>query len=68
MISGINSSSVLASGNLNVLKKAMDTEETLMNSLLNGMQGATASMQTQATPAPQAPSAPQSASQLDIMA
>ncbi|MDA3967964.1 MULTISPECIES: hypothetical protein [Helicobacter] len=68
MISGINSSSVLASGNLSVLKKAMDTEENLMNSLLSGMQGASASMQTQATPAPQAPQVSAPTSQLDIMA
>ena len=46
MVSGIDSASVAMSGNLNVLKKAMDTEEQLMNSILSGMGGAQ-NLQTQ---------------------
>ena len=46
MVSGINSSSVAVSGNLNVLKKAMETEEVLMSSIINGMQNTQATMQT----------------------
>ncbi|TLD85704.1 hypothetical protein [Helicobacter sp. MIT 05-5294] len=69
MVSGIDSSAVLASGNLNVLKKAMESEEALMGSIINGMQGAQSNLQTQtqsATPAPQPTNA--SANTLDIMA
>lgn len=69
MISSINSSSVAASGNLNVLKKAMDTEEALMSSIINGMQGAQTTMQTSQAPTQSAPATPsQSSSKLDIMA
>ncbi|MCL9820104.1 hypothetical protein [Helicobacter colisuis] len=69
MISGIDSGSVAVSGNLNVLKKAMDTEEALMSSIINGMQGAQTSMQTSQVPAQSAPVASsQSSSKLDIMA
>lgn len=68
MISGIDSGAVLASGNLATLKKAIESEEGMMNSLLSGMQGAQNTMQTQApqndAPAP----APQSTGKLDIMA
>ncbi|MCL9820868.1 hypothetical protein NCR96_03810 [Helicobacter sp. 14348-15] len=69
MISGIDSGSVAVSGNLNVLKKAMDTEEALMSSIINGMQGAQTSMQTSQAPAQSAPVvSSQSSSKLDIMA
>lgn len=69
MISGIDSGSVAVSGNLNVLKKAMDTEEALMSSIINGMQGAQTSMQTSQAPAQSAPvGSSQSSSKLDIMA
>ncbi len=69
MISGINSSSVAVNGNLNVLKKAMDTEEALMGSIINGMQGTQTTMQTSQTPVQSAPITPnQSSSKLDIMA
>ncbi|MCI7047706.1 MULTISPECIES: hypothetical protein [Helicobacter] len=69
MISGIDSGSVAVSGNLNVLKKAMDTEEALMSSIINGMQGAQTSMQTSQAPAQSASVASsQSSSKLDIMA
>ena len=69
MISGIDSGSVAVSGNLNVLKKAMDTEEALMSSIINGMQGAQTSMQTSQVPAQSAPvTSSQSSSKLDIMA
>ncbi|MDY4426815.1 MAG: hypothetical protein SPE20_05605 [Helicobacter sp.] len=69
MISGIDSGSVAVSGNLNVLKKAMDTEEALMSSIINGMQGAQTSMQTSQAPAQSAPvTSSQSSSKLDIMA
>ncbi len=67
MISGIDSGSVVASGNLNVLKKVMESEEALMGSLINGLQNTQANLQTQApvesTQAPQT-----SANKLDIMA
>ncbi len=57
MLSGIDSGAVVASGNLNVLKKAMESEEALMGSLINGMQNTQANLQTQApvesTQAPQ---------------
>lgn len=68
MVSGIDSSAVLASGNLNVLKKAMESEEALMGSLINGMQGAQGNLQTQvaSTPAPQESNV--STGTLDIMA
>ncbi|WP_301008295.1 hypothetical protein [Helicobacter sp. UBA3407] len=44
MISGIDSGSVVASGNLNVLKKAIQSEEALMSSLINGMQNTQANL------------------------
>lgn len=66
MISGVDSSAVLASGNLNVLKKAMESEEALMGSIINGMQGAQSNLQTQSQATPQ--SANMSANTLDIMA
>ncbi|TLD84548.1 hypothetical protein LS70_003095 [Helicobacter sp. MIT 11-5569] len=70
MISGIDSGAVASSGNLNVLKKAMDSEEALMSSIINGMQGAQGNLQTAQTPSQQtqtqAPS--QSTNMLDIMA
>lgn len=69
MISGIDSGSVALSGNLSVLKKAMETEEALMGSIINGMQGAQATMQTSQTPAQSAAATPsQPSSKLDIMA
>lgn len=69
MISGINSSSVAVSGNLSVLKKAMETEEVLMSSIINGMQNAQATMQTSQAPAQSTPvSQSQPSSKLDIMA
>ena len=47
----------------------MDTEEALMSSIINGMQGAQTSMQTSQAPAQSAPVASsQSSSKLDIMA
>ncbi|WP_297813395.1 hypothetical protein [uncultured Helicobacter sp.] len=70
MLSGIDSSAVATSGNLNVLKKAMESEEALMGSIINGMQGAQSNLQTQSSavsaPAPQAPNT--SVNALDIMA
>lgn len=71
MLSGIDSGAVVASGNLNVLKKAMESEETLMGSIINGMQQTQSNLQTQssassATPAPQGSNS--SAGTLDIMA
>ncbi|MBX7490667.1 hypothetical protein [Helicobacter turcicus] len=69
MISGIDSSAVALSGNLNTLKKAMDSEETLMSSLLSGMEGAQANLQTQAqTPSQPTQTPNQSTNLLDIMA
>lgn len=68
MLSGIDSSAVVASGNLNVLKKAMESEEALMGSILNGMQGAQSNLQTQAPAPTPAPEAPNSSVKLDIMA
>ncbi|MDY3112702.1 MAG: hypothetical protein SOW25_00045 [Helicobacter sp.] len=71
MISGIDSGSIAASGNLSVLKKAMDSEERMMNSIINGMQGASG-MQTQAPAPAQQPSqstpSVQGTNKLDIMA
>ena len=69
MVSGINSSSVAVSGNLSVLKKAMETEEVLMSSIINGMQNTQATMQTSQAPAQSTPlSQSQPSSKLDIMA
>ncbi|CAM2779213.1 hypothetical protein [Helicobacter burdigaliensis] len=68
MVSGIDTSSVALSGNLSVLKKAMDTNEQLMSSLISNMQGASSNLQSpqQASSAPSVP-AP-SNGRLDIMA
>lgn len=72
MISGIDSSSIAASGNLSALKKAMDSEETLMNSIISGMQQGAQNLQTQAPSQPQptqnASQSVQSPNQLNVMA
>lgn len=70
MLSGIDSGAVVASGNLNVLKKAMESEETLMGSIINGMQQTQSNLQTQssAAPAPAPQGSNSSAGTLDIMA
>ncbi|PZT49130.1 hypothetical protein B6S12_00625 [Helicobacter valdiviensis] len=68
MVSGINTSSVAVSGNLSVLKKALDTNEQLMSSLISNMQGASSNLQSPQQ-APKAPSTPApSNGGLDIMA
>ncbi|WP_104721280.1 hypothetical protein [Helicobacter mesocricetorum] len=71
MISGINSASVVVSGNLSALKKAINTEENLMSSLINGMEEQS-SLQTQGNNSSNAASdsLPQNHSngRLDIMA
>lgn len=72
MISGIDSSSIAASGNLSALKKAMDSEETLMSSIISGMQQGAQNLQTQAPSQPQpaqtSSQSVQSPNRLDIMA
>ncbi|MCI5632922.1 hypothetical protein [Helicobacter sp.] len=72
MISGIDSSSIAASGNLSALKKAMDSEETLMSSIIGGMQQGAQNLQTQAPSQPQptqtSSQSVQSPNKLDIMA
>ncbi|AWI34572.1 hypothetical protein LS72_003775 [Helicobacter apodemus] len=72
MISGINSASVVASGNLSALKKAINTEENLMGSLINSMEEQS-NLQTQGNDSPYhvvPASLPQNNSngKLDIMA
>lgn len=68
MVSGIDSSSALLSGNLNVLKKAIDTEEQLMGSILSGIGGGTNLQSTQnAQPSEQNTQA-QPSKNLDILA
>lgn len=68
MISGIDSSAIAVNGNLNVLKKAMDSEEAIMSSILNGMQGAQGNLQTQQAPSQPTQTPSQGTNALDIMA
>ncbi|EEO25509.1 hypothetical protein [Helicobacter winghamensis] len=68
MISGIDSSAVALSGNLSVLKKAMDSEEAIMSSILSGMEGAQGNLQTQQAPSQPTQAPSQSNNLLDIMA
>lgn len=70
MISGIDSSLTASSNNLNALKKAMDSEEAIMHSLLKGANEAQNDLQTQASNQPtQTPNTqPPSNNLLDIMA
>lgn len=70
MISGIDTNAVASSGNLTTLKKAMDSEETIMRSLLKGAEGAQGNLQAQdQSQQAQTPNTqPPSKNLLDIMA
>ena len=70
MISGINSASLATNGNLNALKKAIDTEENLMSSLINSMEGQSnlQTQQNQSSQNVQLVSQNQPNGKLDIMA
>ncbi|MCI5969138.1 hypothetical protein [Helicobacter sp.] len=68
MISGIDSSALATGGNLNVLKKAMDSEEAIMSSILSGMEGAQGNLQTQQAPSQSTQAPSQNTNALDIMA
>ncbi|MCH5322879.1 MAG: hypothetical protein J1E31_04785 [Helicobacter sp.] len=71
MISGIDSNAAVVSGNLSALKKALNTEEALMNSLIGGMQQVSqASLQTQSQAPATSSATPQNnqGGRLDILA
>ncbi len=68
MVSGIDSSAVATGGNLSVLKKAIESEKTIMSSIINGMQDTQSNLQTQTPSQTAQPTQTSTTGTLDIMA